>query len=268
MPAAYAHYRFGRDCLETLPAKLREICERYIDLYDLGVHGPDILFYYHPLSKNEVNSFGSGMHRWNGREFFTLAKGVYVEHDHKGPMLAYLLGFLAHFTLDSGAHAYINHMDEVSEVSHNYIESQYEAFLMRKDGMDPLKVNRADYLHPTKKAAGIISRFFAYPEETVYQAIKSQKQTMKLLYSPAEHKKKGLRKLIEVLPVNSGFSDLFLDEQEHPACRETNQKIWEIQKRGIGLYPVLARSMVRNLQGRGELSERFLYDFEGVPHED
>ena len=51
MPTTYAHYIFGSEVLYLLPEKYREIAEKYRSLYDTGVHGPDILFYYDALKK-------------------------------------------------------------------------------------------------------------------------------------------------------------------------------------------------------------------------
>ena len=45
MPAAYTHYRFGRDVLRLLPPEKRQIIASHRALYDIGLHGPDIFFF-------------------------------------------------------------------------------------------------------------------------------------------------------------------------------------------------------------------------------
>ena len=47
MPSTYAHRRFGTNVLEHLPDELRAQLEQNRELYDIGLHGPDLLFYYH-----------------------------------------------------------------------------------------------------------------------------------------------------------------------------------------------------------------------------
>ena len=42
MPSTYAHRRFGADVLERLPAELQEKIAPYRELYDIGLHGPDL----------------------------------------------------------------------------------------------------------------------------------------------------------------------------------------------------------------------------------
>ena len=46
MPAFYAHYRFGCDVLKQLPEDIRSICTAHRGLFDIGLHGPDIYFFY------------------------------------------------------------------------------------------------------------------------------------------------------------------------------------------------------------------------------
>ena len=52
MPSTYAHRRFGANVLDHLPAPLREKLEAHRELYDIGLHGPDLLFYYHAAKSN------------------------------------------------------------------------------------------------------------------------------------------------------------------------------------------------------------------------
>ena len=55
MPAAYAHYTFGEKVLEHLDDDLKGLLSKHRDIFNIGLHGPDILFYYKPLSSNHVN---------------------------------------------------------------------------------------------------------------------------------------------------------------------------------------------------------------------
>ena len=45
MPAGYAHYIFGEKVLASLDCQYQELIQRHLDLYHIGIHGPDILFY-------------------------------------------------------------------------------------------------------------------------------------------------------------------------------------------------------------------------------
>ena len=47
MPTTYTHYAYGQEVFHKLPEELQRKIEPYIEYYNIGVHGPDILFYYH-----------------------------------------------------------------------------------------------------------------------------------------------------------------------------------------------------------------------------
>ena len=57
MPAVYAHRRFGEKVLAACQNDVaRTAIESYLDLYNIGLQGPDILFYYDPLRKKPLQS--------------------------------------------------------------------------------------------------------------------------------------------------------------------------------------------------------------------
>ena len=58
MPTTYTHYAYGQEVFHKLPEELQRKIEPYIEYYNIGVHGPDILFYYHSYCKNKVNQYG------------------------------------------------------------------------------------------------------------------------------------------------------------------------------------------------------------------
>ena len=79
MPSTYAHYLFGERVLARLNEETAAPVRANRQLYDIGLHGPDVLFYYHPLTNNKVNSIGFGMHGRHADKFFrTNADGHFV----------------------------------------------------------------------------------------------------------------------------------------------------------------------------------------------
>ena len=263
MPAAYAHYRFGGDCLQVLPEEIRSACLAYRDVFDFGVHGPDIFFYYHPFGKNPVNRFGSELHHHTGGEFFRRCAPVYRAGEDRDAMTAYLFGFLAHFALDSACHAYINGMDRPG-LSHNHMEAQYEAFLMRKDGKDPDRVNRNALLRPSRRTAEIIARFFEFSTEQVLSSIRSQRRVMGILYSPTGVKRALTRALCRGLKIPGHLEDLFTGGKEDPACSGVCGRLEEFYAQALAIYPELARNLMGILAGTEEAEAYFDYDFEGT----
>lgn len=99
MPTTYTHYRFGHDVMRRLNPRYHQVIESYQELFDAGLHGPDLLFYYHALSGNDVIRLGNQLHRETGRSFFEHA-GEIVKMGTSGAHIAYVFGFLCHFALD------------------------------------------------------------------------------------------------------------------------------------------------------------------------
>ena len=71
MPAVYAHYRFGSQMLSTMPGDIRRSVKRFRRLYDVGLHGPDLFFYYRPMLTTRIQKLGARFHEQTGREFFS-----------------------------------------------------------------------------------------------------------------------------------------------------------------------------------------------------
>ena len=76
MPTSYAHYKFGQEVKEKLSGEILDIVEEYPQLFHLGLHGPDLLFYYNALKKNKVNTIGFELHEYSGRYVFDRAAKV------------------------------------------------------------------------------------------------------------------------------------------------------------------------------------------------
>ena len=108
MPAFYTHYRFGCDVLKQLPEDIRSICTAHRGLFDIGLHGPDIYFFYRPVLPNKVNRIGYAAHKRSGRYFLQRAQKVIASAHDKDAARAYFYGLLCHFTLDSICHPYIH----------------------------------------------------------------------------------------------------------------------------------------------------------------
>ena len=266
MPAIYAHYSFGQQCLCTLPDDLRAICKKYEDIYNFGVHGPDIFFYSYSFYNLSINKFGSKLHRVTGKEFFTNCKdALKTNSPYHDAMVAYMCGFLAHFTLDSHCHGYINDLTEKGPNSHNMIESQYEAHLLRAQG-DPTKVDRSFSLIPTKECAKVISHFFNYSEGEMYRVINGQKLFIHLLYSPTGIKKQILRAILNLANNPGHIADLFIDKEEMPECQISNKTIDEMWQTAFADYPVIVKSFWDFVNSGATLTDLFDYDFEGINH--
>lgn len=261
MPSTYAHYKFGDQCREALPPKIRGAVEQRREIYDIGVHGPDIFFYYYPFGPNAVIKYGSGLHGTPARGFFENAKEVYHQYGNKREMISYLFGFLSHFVLDSTCHGYVESERKKLKITHDKLESMFDSYLMKKDSLIPTKVNRGFSLKPDLKAARVISRFYDYDADVILAACKGQVSVMNLLYSPSGRKKAVARNFISRFPMPLHLGDLFVDDDIPEEYMASILQLEELFDQARADYGKIARNFLMYLKGEEILSPRFDRDF-------
>ena len=175
MPTTYAHHRYGRSVFSLLPPEIQGDLEPYMDYYDIGVHGPDILFYYRSFRHNPFNQYGVRVHHEKAAVFFTRAMEVFKSQRGQPEARAYLAGFMTHFILDSTCHPYINKRARETGVSHTEIETDLDTVLMREDGLVPSRVKRAGWIHPSYQKAKIIAPYYGQSPAKILEGLIWQK---------------------------------------------------------------------------------------------
>ncbi len=262
MPTTYAHWRFGDKCIETLPDNLKKIILKNRPIFDYGVHGPDIFFYYNCLKRNEINELGETMHNTSFKDILAEFKQNYKKNTKdKESKLAYILGFTCHFTLDSYCHGYIEIKEEKSNVSHNKIESQFDRYLMKLDGLNPVKDSRIFSLKPTKQMAIDISELFNdVAKEKVYKTIKDQKKYLHLLHDNNKFKRFILSTGMDIVGAKN-FKDLLITDKDETKCADSNLRLTKYFNKAIEHYPFLAQSVYDYLEKDIELPDYFKHNF-------
>ena len=157
MPTTYTHYAYGQDVFNKLPEQIQKSIEPYMDYYNIGVHGPDILFYYHSYHKNSVNQYGIKVHHEPAREFFKRAFKVFQVQKNKRAACAYLAGFMTHFILDSTCHPYVRKRIKETGISHTEIETDWDFQVLQKAGEDLDHYKRACHVKNRKEIAMVIA---------------------------------------------------------------------------------------------------------------
>ena len=203
MPSTYAHYRFGARVLAALDAVHREAPEAERELFDIGCQGPDIFFYYHDRRDKETTKVGSRYHRRTMRDFLEEIREGLAGQEMSPAQRSYLTGLIAHFTLDSACHPYIEAAIHARGAGHEWIEGELERYLMAKDGEDPVRFRMIDgRLVPSARSAAVIAGFYpGVPAAKVEKAIRQMVTAHHLLYTPTA--------------VSRGFVDLVLKAAGH-----------------------------------------------------
>lgn len=230
MPTTYAHYTFGRKVLNELSEELRQSINKNIELYHIGLHGPDILFYYKPLKSNKINILGNKIHRLNANMFFEKAKEI-IKLCNNEKDFVYIAGFICHFMLDSQCHPYIRTKE--NKISHNEIETEFDRALMLKDNLNPITFKPTSHIVPKIENAKCISKFFpdTSPEE-ILDSLKSMKFYLNLLVAPGKIQR---ALLIGALKISGNDNKRGLIKMYSPNenCIEINNELMRLYNEAI-----------------------------------
>ena len=215
----------------ALPEEYRRRVAKEKDLFNIGLQGPDILFYYHPLKSNPVSALGHSMHEESGRTFFEQAleamDRAQTEHsEDAGSGIIYLYGVLCHFALDSTCHDYINAYEKEHGISHCDIEGELDRYLLELDGKDPLKEVLTKDFHPSRRSAQSIVPFFrGLPEKTIYSALRSFTWFHSVLYCPGDLKRNGLYGLLKLSGLYEGLRGHIISKNANGEGEESDREI-------------------------------------------
>ena len=79
MPTTYAHDLFGKMVYHRLSPEIREVIKAHQTTYQIGLHGPDILFYVRPFHRNRFNQMAHRLHREEAIGFFEKGRLLYQQ---------------------------------------------------------------------------------------------------------------------------------------------------------------------------------------------
>ena len=268
MPSTYAHYRMGQEVLEQVSDPARSIIMKHKQLYDIGLHGPDILFYYHPLETNPVNAIGYGLHERSGKYFFGKAAEIIEKAPDKEAALAYIYGFICHFALDSTCHGYIDEKIAQSGVSHTEIEVEFDRSLMIEDGKDPVRQELTKHIVPSMENVEVIAHFFPGTEpKQVKKALKGMIRNNQLLLAPSGLKRKMIYAILRLSGNYKEMHGLLVNFKANPACKDSTEKLHQMyavaENRAVMLIDEYGKYMTKEVA----LNTLYNYTFSGKEKE-
>lgn len=256
MPAAYTHYRFGRDVLRLLPPEKRQIIASHRALYDIGLHGPDIFFFYRPLTDNAVARMGHSLHRQTGATVLRRMAALLAQAPSEAAT-AYLYGFLCHFALDSACHGYVGQMEALG-VGHSLLETQLDRSYLVEDRLDPERVNPTGHLRPSPEAARVIAAFFPQVTEREVEASVRDMIRVQQLLLPTSHAKRTMLQGAARLLKKDYVAGMVMPARESLACRQMVVRLRAMYEEAL---PV-AVSLIEDFPRLDHAA--YAYNFEGI----
>lgn len=261
MPTTYAHYTFGKEVLKILDEDLKKIISKNIDLFNIGLHGPDILFYYEPLKSNDISKIGHEIHSKNANVFFETAKKIINNCECSDAACAYIMGFICHYMLDSQCHPYINQKE--NGLSHSEIETEFDRALMTKNNLNPIAFKPTSHIIPKEDYAQCISKFFECTDkEKIFKALKSMKFYLNLLVSPGRIKRSLLIAALKISGNYEGMIGLIMKHEPEEASKEISENLMDLYNKAVEPTGKLMDEYYKNIKNNEKINDRFNRNFE------
>ncbi|MDO4975633.1 MAG: zinc dependent phospholipase C family protein [Eubacteriales bacterium] len=263
MPSTYAHYRFGEQVRNNMEKEKQDIIARNIFLYRIGLHGPDLFFYYNPIMKNVINQIGSENHEMSGKEFFTRFLHVIENHKEDERYLAYAYGVLCHFALDRACHGYVEEKTEEGQVGHIEIETEFDRFLLLKDEKEPLSYHMAKHIRVEKEYAKVIAAFYPGTDsKAVLRSLRDFVFYHEILRAPRPLKRNLLYGLMKMVGVYDSFHGHIVNVTPNEYCVDSNAMLYSLYKKGRKEALVLFHEFELGNDYSKETEELLSYNFE------
>lgn len=256
MPATYAHYRFGAQMLQRMPADIRRAAKRHRRLFDVGLHGPDLFFYYRPMCSTKVGALGCKFHLQTGREFFTRAcRNLRLEPSEAAQ--AYLYGVLCHFSLDSHCHPFVMEKSREGLAGHTQIETEFDRFLMEKDGIEPpYRVSFTKHMALTEPECEVASRFYPGTEgKHIRESLRGMVNIRKALELPDGPVRTAVVKTMSTY--SETFREMVMGDAPDPVCQQFNLPLMERYDLAARRFPDLLLQLGAHLTYNAPLKEDF-----------
>ncbi len=249
MPSDYTHLHFGRKILDVLPDSFQKPVKEYKQLFEIGLQGPDILFFHNPFGTSAVSAAGHEMHKVSAKDFFERVREALDTFTEKDSSLAYLAGFLGHFVLDNTCHGYIENKIRVSGSTHSEIEKEFDRYLMEKDKQNGAELNSsASIVASSENAAVIACAFPSISQKHILQSLRSMRFITNMLSG------KGLRRPIVNIALKasgkySEMYDLLRPKHAIQGSEDSDLRLEKLMEKALHRYEKLALEYQAFLQG-------------------
>ena len=259
MPSIYAHYRFGAQLIPKLPPKVQRTIGRFRQLYDMGLHGPDIFEYQGTLLPGS-GKLSSKFHVQTGKVFFERVCRNIRLRPSEGAM-AYLYGLLAHYALDSLSSGYIARMADQEKLSVDVITTEFDRHLLLSDGKKPPHLqDLSGHMKLTPGECETVAVF--YPRVSagaVGKSVEHMASVTHLLALPQGSRRQWLDKGVRVLmPKVSGR---VMPVRPNHACAALNPSLQRLYDMAADRYPLLLEQIHGHLRRNAPLGTDFSVPF-------
>lgn len=263
MPGTYAHYTFGKKVLVQVDYEISKIISKNVELFFIGLHGPDIFFYYKPiLYHNPTNKLGHDVHYEKANVFFEKSRNIIEDSKDQEKSLAYIFGFLCHFILDSECHPYINKIIKEEKLSHTEVESEFDKLLIYKEGKNPFDIDLTTHIHADSTLSEVISPFFNTSTSKITRALSSMKFYNSIFNTPNKLSRFIIFSGLKIVALYNKLHGIFFNLDENPKCKSICLNIESLYDNSISKAACMLEDFYLSIKNNSPFPERLNRNFE------
>ena len=257
MPTTYAHDLFGKMVYHRLDPEIQEKIKKYQITYQIGLHGPDILFYVRPFHKNRFNQMAHRLHREEAAGFFERGRELYQKTGNE-EILVYLLGFICHFMLDSTCHPYISEYMKKTGARHDEIETEFDRALMVRTGKDPFHYQPGSVIRIEKNSVDAISEVMeGMSHKDIVRALMGTKFYTRLPICNSEKKRKVKLAVARILFMYRLADGRIIRGEPKDICLESTQHLTQLFLQTVPEAATMINEYYKQRNGSDRLNVRF-----------
>ena len=257
MPTTYAHDLFGKMVYHRLDPEIQEKIKKYQTTYQIGLHGPDILFYVRPFHKNRFNQMAHRLHREEAAGFFERGRELYQKTGNE-EILVYLLGFICHFMLDSTCHPYISEYMKKTGARHDEIETEFDRALMIRTGKDPFHYQPGSVIRIEKNSVDAISEVMeGMSHKDIVRALMGTKFYTRLPICDSEKKRKVKLAVARILFMYRLADGRIIRGEPKDICLESTQHLTQLFLQAVPEAATMINEYYKQKNGSDRLNVRF-----------
>lgn len=257
MPTTYAHDLFGKMVYHRLDPEIQEKIKKYQTTYQIGLHGPDILFYVRPFHKNRFNQMAHRLHREEADGFFERGRELYQKTGNE-EILVYLLGFICHFMLDSTCHPYISEYMKKTGARHDEIETEFDRALMVRTGKDPFHYQPGSVIRIEKNSVDAISEVMeGMSHKDIVRALMGSKFYTRLPICDSEKKRKIKLAVARILFMYRLADSRIIRGEPKDICLESTQHLTQLFRQTVPEAAAMINEYYKQRNGSDRLNVRF-----------
>lgn len=250
MPGFAVHYLFGEELLKDYDNNYVKKCiNRHQEVYNMGLQGPDLFFYFFLSPVLYKKNIGSIMHTKDVGAFKSnFIKSIKDMEDKDKSMIAisYFAGFLGHCTLDKICHPYVYAVTDYEHKGKDYFSKHVDLetdidsmYISKYKDMDLYYFRRKETLNISNVEIEVLAEVFVRAFKKTYANVKLSKKRMELVInifkqsSTIFNDKYGIKKslvgfLEKIILKRKVISPMFIVEKriqnEHDVLNKENQK--------------------------------------------